>query len=341
MTPCPTTIPRMPAQRMSCSTAMISAGPDTKADAMKRGPSSAVCHSGRPGVGREQEGRDGVDRDGPEHRQHHHREVAPSAPARCPFQWRSSARTAAAPGSAPGSPLSTTTSQASSDIGQLKRPMKGNMMPGTRSGLPQVGTVTKSIAHSTAATASPSPSSTTCLHVGAVEQVGRDDQQHGGRGDAHQEGEVGDVEAPGHLVAHAGDDQAVAQLQADVGHRADAGHQAPAPPTQAPVETAAAQHLARRRRPRSGQGSSLFMCWPCRRCSTRTWARCPVPPSAGTPVLLARIQRISLVGSSRLPNTRAPVGQASWQAGWRPWRVRCVQKWHFSTTPCGRGRLPR
>ncbi len=43
-----------------------------------------------------------------------------------------------------------------------------------------------------------------------VVDVGRDDQQHGGRGHADQEGEVADVEGPGDLVAHVGDDQAFA-----------------------------------------------------------------------------------------------------------------------------------
>ena len=44
---------------------------------------------------------------------------------------------------------------------------------------------------------------------------------------------------------------------------------------------------------------------------------------------------ISESGSSILPKMRAPVGQASRQAGIFPSLVRCRQKWHFSTTPCG------
>jgi len=38
---------------------------------------------------------------------------------------------------------------------------------------------------------------------------------------------------------------------------------------------------------------------------------------------------------------RAPVGQASTQAGKRPWRTRWMQKVHFSMTPFLRRRLPR
>jgi len=53
------------------------------------------------------------------------------------------------------------------------------------------------------------------------------------------------------------------------------------------------------------------------------------------------LQRISDVGSSTLPNTRAPVGHASRHAGSRPSRVRCRQNVHFSITPCGRTRLLR
>ena len=45
-----------------------------------------------------------------------------------------------------------------------------------------------------------------------VVDVDRDHHHHRRRGDADQEGEVGDVDAPGDLVAHAGDDQAVGEL---------------------------------------------------------------------------------------------------------------------------------
>ena len=57
--------------------------------------------------------------------------------------------------------------------------------------------------------------------------------------------------------------------------------------------------------------------------------------------LFASTQRISESGSSRLPKTRAPVGQASAQAGSRPCRVRWMQKVHFSTHPFLRARFPR
>ncbi len=46
--------------------------------------------------------------------------------------------------------------------------------------------------------------------------------------------------------------------------------------------------------------------------------------------LCSSTQRISESGSSRLPNTRAPVGQASTHDGSRPCRVRWMQKVHFS-----------
>ena len=45
-----------------------------------------------------------------------------------------------------------------------------------------------------------------------VVDVGGDDEQDRGRGHADEEGEVGDVEPPGNLVPHRGDDQAVLQL---------------------------------------------------------------------------------------------------------------------------------
>jgi hypothetical protein len=41
--------------------------------------------------------------------------------------------------------------------------------------------------------------------------------------------------------------------------------------------------------------------------------------------LFFRTKRISLSGSSRLPKTLAPVGQASAQAGSYPTRVLCMQ----------------
>jgi hypothetical protein len=50
------------------------------------------------------------------------------------------------------------------------------------------------------------------LDVVAMEDVRGDHQQHRGRGDTDQEREVGDVEAPGHLVAHARDHQSLADL---------------------------------------------------------------------------------------------------------------------------------
>ena len=45
-----------------------------------------------------------------------------------------------------------------------------------------------------------------------VVDVDRDDHHHRRRRHADQEGEVGDIDAPRNLVAHAGDDQAVGEL---------------------------------------------------------------------------------------------------------------------------------
>ncbi len=50
------------------------------------------------------------------------------------------------------------------------------------------------------------------LDVLAVKDIGRDHEQHGRRRDADEEREVGDVEAPRHLVAHAGHDETVREL---------------------------------------------------------------------------------------------------------------------------------
>ena len=45
-----------------------------------------------------------------------------------------------------------------------------------------------------------------------VVDVDRDDHHHRRGGHADEEGEIGDVDAPGNLVAHAGGDQAVHEL---------------------------------------------------------------------------------------------------------------------------------
>ena len=60
--------------------------------------------------------------------------------------------------------------------------------------------------------ASSSPRMVISLMGRPVIDVGGDHQHDRRRGDAHQEGEVADVEAPGDLVPHVGDDEAVAQL---------------------------------------------------------------------------------------------------------------------------------
>ena len=54
-----------------------------------------------------------------------------------------------------------------------------------------------------AATATPSAISTALAEVDVLQDVRRQHQHHGGRRHADEEGEVRDVQAPAHVIAHA------------------------------------------------------------------------------------------------------------------------------------------
>ena len=207
---------------------------------MKRGPSRAVFQNGRAELAENRKGRDGVDGHCPEHGQHHHREVM--------FQRRfAAAVTAVQHVHRQGQVQRQVAIQHHHVPGQQRgRPVhaanEGDQVPGALR-MAQVG----QHEHHGADDGRHRQAFADLhhrLHVDTVKDVSRNDQQHRRRRDAHQESEVADVEAPRNLVAQAGDDKAVAQLQA-VGPQACTEHQRQHTQPD-PVSAAAAQQAAQR-----------------------------------------------------------------------------------------------
>ena len=195
-------------RRTTCIARMISAGPAVNAEARKRGPTIAEFQNGRPPKPDVKERGDGVNRDRPNDGDEDKGNVKPLGGHLFPI--------AAVEQVAADIDVKQQVAVEDDDVpaqhrgGEIELPMPGNQMP-EAVGPAEIHRDERQ-AHDDGRHREQLAEDDEVVELLVVVDVNRDHHHHGGGGHADEEGEVGDVNAPRNLVAHAGDDQAVREL---------------------------------------------------------------------------------------------------------------------------------
>ncbi len=189
---------------------MMSAGPGGKGGGQETGPDDGRIPKGPPAQAHIEKRRDGVDRDRPDDGDEDERNVKPFA--------RFGLAIAAVEQIAADVDVEQEVAVEHNDVptehgfGKVELPDAGDQMPETIRP-PQVNGH-KGQAHQDGRHRQEFSEDDQVMQVLVLIDINGNDHHDGRRRHADQEGEVGDIDAPGNLVAHPGDDQAVGELPA-------------------------------------------------------------------------------------------------------------------------------
>ena len=197
-------------RRTTCMARMMRAGPAVKAEARKRGPTMDGIPKGPPAQPDIEKRRDGVDGDGPDDGDENKRNVKPFGRLGLPI--------AAVEQIAADVDVEQQVAVEHDDVptqhgfGKIELPDAGDQMPETIRP-PQVHG-DKGQAHQDGRHRQEFSEDDQVMQVLVLVDINGNDHHDRRRRHADQEGEVGDIDAPGNFVAHPGDDQPVGKLPA-------------------------------------------------------------------------------------------------------------------------------